>query len=113
MNKKSFAIIMFGCVLLFSTHFGLAQTSNPLSLVSVKANKFVTSDGKPIVFRGLDASDPDKLSKDGHWDKSYFEAIKSWGANVVRFPVHPVPWRTRGKENYLKLLDEGIQWATD
>ena len=71
----------------------------------------MTADGKVIVFRGLDASDPDKLSKDGHWNKEYFEMVKSWGANIVRFPVHPAAWRSRGKDNYIKLLDQGVQWA--
>ena len=35
-----------------------------------------------------------------------------WGANVVRFPVHPRAWRSRGKDEYIKLLDEGIKMAT-
>ena len=60
-----------------------------LSRISVKGNKFVTVDGKPIVFRGLDTSDPNKLVKDGHWNKEYFQEMKSWGANIARFPVHP------------------------
>lgn len=90
-----------------------AQTGTSLSQVAVKGNKFVTADGKTIVFRGLDASDPDKLSKSGHWDKEYFEAVKSWGANIIRFPVHPNAWRSRGKEDYIKLLDLGVQWANE
>ncbi|MBD0284199.1 MAG: glycoside hydrolase family 5 protein [Flavisolibacter sp.] len=88
-----------------------AQTKPSLSQVSVKGNKFITADGKVIIFRGLDTSDPDKLLNDGHWNKEYFEAMKSWGANIVRFPVHPNAWRKQGKEAYLKLLDQGVQWA--
>ena len=90
-----------------------AQSGTPLSLVSVKGNKFTTADGKTIQFKGLDTSDPDKLEKDGHWNKEYFEAMKSWGANIVRFPVHPTAWRNRGREAYIKLLDKGVQWATE
>lgn len=90
-----------------------AQTSVELTQVSVRGNKFVTADGKEIVFRGLDTSDPDKLSKDGHWNKRYFEEMKAWGANIVRFPVHPSAWRRQGQENYLKLLDQGVQWAKE
>jgi len=78
----------------------------------VKGNQFMTDNG-PIVFRGLNASDPDKLDKSGHWNKEYFEQVKSWGANIVRFPVHPTAWRNRGKDNYIKLLDQGVQWATE
>lgn len=98
---------------LFLSINALAQTGTSLSQVSVKGNKFVTADGKPIVFRGLDASDPDKLSKAGHWNKEYFDAAKSWGANIIRFPVHPNAWRSRGKEDYIKLLDQGVQWANE
>lgn len=100
------------CLMLLSFIFN-AQSQAKLSLVTVKGNKFTTADGKVILFGGLDASDPDKLAKDGHWNKQYFEAVKSWGANIVRFPVHPNAWRIRGKENYIKLLDEGVQWATE
>lgn len=89
------------------------QTQTELSQVTVKGNKFVTADGKIIVFRGLDTSDPDKLARNGHWDKRYFEEMKKWGANIVRFPVHPTAWRNQGKDNYLKLLDQGVQWAKD
>ena len=89
-----------------------ATAQDSLSPVTVAGNKFMVK-GKAIVFSGLDASDPDKLEKAGHWNKEYFEAAKSWGANIIRFPVHPNAWRTRGKENYIKLLDEGIKWATE
>ena len=84
-----------------------------LSQVSVKGNKFVTADGKPIVFRGLNTSDPDKLEKEGRWDERHFEEMKNWGANIVRFPVHPRAWGSRGEEEYLKLLDKGVAMAEE
>ena len=90
-----------------------AVPAGQLSRVSVKGNQFVAEDGKPIVFRGLDASDPDKLVRDQHWSRHYFEAAKSWGANIVRLPVHPSAWRSQGKEEYLKLLDQGVGWAKE
>lgn len=37
--------------------------------------------------------------------------MKSWGANLVRFPVHPAAWRRTGEEAYLQLLDKGIELA--
>ncbi|WP_147206403.1 glycoside hydrolase family 5 protein [Segetibacter aerophilus] len=101
------------CIILFVLGTVNAQTTNRLSQVSVKGNKFMTANGEVIIFRGLDASDPDKLSKDGHWNKEYFETAKSWGANIIRFPVHPVSWRNHGKDEYIKLLDKGVQWATE
>ena len=55
-----------------------------LPRVTVEGNRFVDANGKTIVFRGLCASDPDKLSKGEHWNKDYFAAAKSWGANIIR-----------------------------
>jgi hypothetical protein len=107
--KRTRTLLLAFLILTITAH---AQTVN-LDRISVKGNRFVTPNGKPIVFRGLNSSDPDKLAKSGHWNKAYFEVMKSWGANIVRFPVHPVTWRERGKDNYIKLLNEGIQWATE
>jgi hypothetical protein len=90
--------------------FGTFAQSGP---ISVQGNHFVTADGKTIVFRGLDASDPDKLQRNGEWNKHYFEMARSWGANVVRIPVHPAAWHIHGKKEYLKLLDQGVEWAKE
>lgn len=109
---KAFRISLLLSLLLVAV-LSLAQTTAKLGQVRVQGNKFVTADGQPIVFRGLNASDPDKLEKSGHWDKSYFEEMKRWGATIVRFPVHPTAWRSRGKDQYLQLLDKGVGWATE
>jgi len=82
-----------------------------LPRIRVEGNRFADPSGKEFVFRGVAISDPDKLEKSGHWKKSYFEAVKNWNCNIVRFPVHPSAWRERGEEKYLKLLDQGIAWA--
>lgn len=87
--------------------------SNVLSKISVKGNSFINSEGIKMVFRGLNTSDPDKLEKEGHWNLNYFQEMKNWGATITRFPVHPQAWRERGKDIYLKLLNEGVQWATE
>lgn len=83
---------------------------NNLSRVSVNGNKFIVNDTM-IIFHGINTSDPEKLTRDGHWNKEYFEVIKSWGANLVRFPVHPAAWRRVGKDAYLQMLDKGIKYA--
>jgi hypothetical protein len=103
---------IFVWILLLVSVVSTAQSSATLPQVTVSGNKFMAN-GKVVIFRGLDASDPDKLAKQGHWNKEYFEAVKSWGANIVRFPVHPTAWRSRGKNEYIKLLDEGVKWATE
>ena len=88
--------------------FGFSQ----LPRVSVRDNQFVVN-GEPIIFHGMSSSDPEKLMRDQHWNKQYFEVMKSWGANLVRFPIHPNAWRKLGKEKYIALLDEGIKYAGD
>ncbi|MEO0471865.1 MAG: cellulase family glycosylhydrolase [Bacteroidota bacterium] len=89
------------------------EASAQLPRISVDGNQFVKEDGTQIVFHGLNTSDPDKLEKEGHWDKAYFQEMKAWGANLVRFPVHPSKWRERGEAAYLRLLDQGVKWAGD
>lgn len=85
----------------------------PMKRLQVKGNQFVTENQDTLVFRGLNASDPDKLEREGHWNKNYFAEIKNWGANIVRFPVHPAAWRKRGAEAYIKLLDQGVTLAKE
>ena len=82
-----------------------------LPRLRVQGNRFVNAAGATVVLRGVSFSDPDRLEAAGQWNRRYFEAAKSWNANVVRFPVHPASWRSRGEVGYLRLLDQGVQWA--
>jgi hypothetical protein len=102
--KTLFTIILF----LFATSIAFGQ--NNLPRVKVKDNHFVINDSV-VVFRGLNTSDPEKLERDGQWNEEYFRVMKSWGANIVRFPVHPVAWRKLGTEAYINLLNKGIEYA--
>lgn len=99
-------------ILLFTCSLAIGQTAS-LKRIKVNGNKFVTESGETMVFRGLNASDPDKLERNGHWNREYFQEIKKWGANIVRFPVHPSAWRSRGQAEYIKLLDTGISLAKE
>ncbi len=84
-----------------------------LPRISVKGNRFVDPDGKPMLFRGLAISDPDKLEMQGHWNKAHFEQVKAMGTTLLRIPVHPIAWRERTPVEYVKLLDQAVEWATD
>jgi endoglucanase len=84
-----------------------------LPLIGVKGNEFVDSKGKAVIFRGLATSDADKLERQGYWNKKHFEEMKKMGANIVRLPVHPIAWRERTPEVYLKLLDDAVKWCTE
>jgi aryl-phospho-beta-D-glucosidase BglC (GH1 family) len=87
--------------------------SKKLPLISVSGNRFVDPAGKPVLFRGVNIADPDKIESQGHWSKDFFVKVKETGATVVRIPVHPAAWRGRGAKNYLALLDQAVQWSTD
>lgn len=95
------------------SEFDKSKILQQLPLVKVEGNKFVNYKGEAIVFRGINISDPDKLIKEGRFTRKHFEVIKSWGANIVRIPVHPVNWRARGKNGYLPILDQTIAWINE
>ncbi len=108
MHLSTFSVLVFTLLVAGGAP---AQTPATLQRISVKGNRFVSETGDTLVFHGLNCSDPDKLDREGHWNQAYFAEIKKWGANLVRFPVHPEAWRRRGQKAYLQLLDEGVQWA--
>jgi hypothetical protein len=87
--------------------------ADTLPLIAVKGNRFVMPDGTPVLLRGIDISDPDKLEMQGHWNRDLFAAIKDLGATLVRIPVHPVAWRERTPSAYLALLDQAVAWCTE
>ncbi len=90
------------------------ESTASLPLISVDGNRFVNAEGATVVFRGFSFSDPDKLERDGQWNRGLFEEARTgWNANIVRLPVHPAAWRARGEEEYLALLDEGLRWAEE
>lgn len=86
---------------------------NTLSFIHVEGNKFMDEQGNHIIFKGVNISDPDKLEKNGYWNKKHFEVIKEWGANIIRIPVHPVAWQERGEDEYFKLLDQTVIWSSE
>jgi len=90
-----------------------AEPARPARAIRVQGNQFVDAADRPVVFRGVAVADPDKLDREGHWNRRAFEEIKAWGANIVRLPVHPMAWRARGERSHLALLDQGVAWARD
>ncbi len=52
---------------------GITLAGNKPGRIKVEGNKFTNEQGETVVFRGLNASDPDKLLQDGHWNEAYFE----------------------------------------
>lgn len=79
--------------------------------VRVEGNKFIDPQGKEIIFRGLCYSDPVKLVRDGVWNERYFAESAEWGANIVRFAVHPSNINSMGWDETFAAMDQGIEWA--
>ena len=104
-------------LLLFSLALNLlllpcgAQDTNSMDWISIDGNRFVNESGQTMIFQGVNIRDPHNLEEDGNWTLSHFKEAKKWGANIIRLPIHPVAWRARGEEEYLKLIDQAVEWA--
>ena len=104
--KKLFAIIVTGVVLALT-----ASCTPEKGWVKVEGNKFVDPQGNELVFRGLCLADPVKLVREGQWNERLFAEAADWGANVVRFAVHPTNLNSLGWEETFAAMDQGIEWA--
>ncbi|MDR1681971.1 MAG: glycoside hydrolase family 5 protein [Candidatus Symbiothrix sp.] len=112
MKKKQFHILLLSIIVVLSSCSGSTKTAvEKLSVLKVTGNVFTNEAGETIRLQGVSFSDPDKLERDNNWNLRYFEEAKNWGCNIVRFPVHTYTWRYRGADEYLKLLDQGVEWA--
>jgi len=89
-----------------------SPNARKLPLISVRGNRFVDPQGKPLLLRGLSISDPDKIENQGHWNRKHFVKVQETGARLVRIPVHPIAWRERSPQQYLTLLDSAVEWCT-
>lgn len=92
---------------------GMLRAQTQLPLIRVEGKNFVNPAGEVIRFQGVSFADPDKLQRDGHWNKRFFGEAKNWGCNIVRFAVHPRAWQQHGADKYLQLLDHGVDLATE
>ena len=93
------------------SHFSPSELSQPQSFIRVEGNRLLDEQGNDVRLRGLNIADPAKLLKQQQWNHALFAQIKSWGANIVRLPVHPQNWRQLGQQRYLALLDDAVKWA--
>lgn len=109
--KKAYLFIIVCAFLL--TGFQSTAVTGKLDAIRVKGKDFVNSKNEVVRFTGVSFSDPAKLSRDGHWNKRFFQEAKDWGCNIVRFPVHPSEWRRMGADAYMDMLDKGVAWAEE
>lgn len=95
----------------YPDRFDAATLSRAQPAVTIAGKDFVTADGAVVVFRGVNIGDPAKLAAQERWTEGLFEEIHRWGANCVRLPIHPAPWRDRGADWYFARIDEAVGWA--
>jgi len=113
MKPKFLFIAVFIILLLLCPAVVLSQSDHSLEWIRVEGNRFVNESGETMIFHGVNFADPANLVRSGHWNKDHFEEAKNWGANIVRLPIHPRAWRQKGSEEYIKILDQGVQWARE
>jgi hypothetical protein len=89
------------------------SNTKKMPLISVQGNRFADPNRKLVLFRGVSIGDPDKLQRQGHWNREIFEQVRLYGATLVRIPVHPTAWRALGSREYLALLDQAVEWCTE
>jgi hypothetical protein len=92
-------ILIFAALCMIITlNPGCSEAGNEMDHIKIDGKNFISSSGEVMVFHGLNLSDPDKLEKQGKWTLEHFQTAKNWGADMIRLPVHPAAWRTRGTE---------------
>jgi len=104
-------LILLSLVSLFAVSCKQVNEEPQMDRISISGNHFVTPDGKEFRFEGLCLADPVRLIGDGHWDENLFAQAADWGANVVRFPIHPTNINQLGWDETFAAIDEGIEWA--
>ena len=111
-----FSVILFIAVLFFACN-SATQQSFDNRFVKVEGQKFVDSEGRQIVFSGINfiSKNPDEnyMPVQG---KETIEQFKQWGFNCIRLGIiwdglEPEPGQYN--EDYLKEIDKRIQWAAD
>jgi hypothetical protein len=76
-----------------ATATSAAPTSLPLPALSVKGTHIVASNGRAVTLMGVTRSSLEfDCSGDGHYQQADFQAIRAWGANVVRITLSSEFW---------------------
>lgn len=103
---KKIALLLTSILVMFS-----CSQEKGFQKIHVEGNKFVNESGQTVVFKGLCLSDPVKMQGEGQWSETVFAKAEEWGANMVRFAMHPSHMRAFGWEETFALMDQGVEWA--
>jgi endoglycosylceramidase len=111
-----YGVLLLMAVLLFSCNEEQKE-SDKKGFISIEGQKFVDSNGRQIIFNGINyiSKNPDEKYIRGI-EPELFADFKSWGFNCVRFGIiwaglEPEPGKYN--EEYLSEIDKRIQWAAD
>jgi endoglycosylceramidase len=113
MNIRLFSTLL---LLFFIISCGSIKTEKE-SFIKIKGQKFVDSNGRQVIFNGMNYISKNPAEKyirnDG---PETFEKFKKWGFNCIRFGIiwdglEPEPGKFN--EEYLAEIDKRIQWAED
>lgn len=107
------AVMLTSCTARTASTSAEAESTPAMSRISISGNHFVNAEGDSIVFRGLCCSDPIKLVNDSMWNERYFDEMADWGANIVRFAIHPSNLNQVGWEKAFEIYDQGVAWARE
>jgi endoglycosylceramidase len=114
-KRKILLIIAVVAVSFFSCETG--ENTKAESFISVEDQKFVDSNGRQIIFNGINyiSKNPGEKYIRGA-EPELFKDFKSWGFNCIRFGIiwaglEPEPGKYN--EEYLLEIDKRIQWAAD
>jgi aryl-phospho-beta-D-glucosidase BglC (GH1 family) len=82
----------------------------------VEGNAFVDQFGQKMVFRGMASPDVVQMVLHEHaelsaWNAQYYQAMASWGANIIRVPITPYGLHKVGTDRMLTIMDQTIAWA--
>jgi endoglucanase len=82
----------------------------------VDGNSFVDQYGQKVVLRGMASPDPVQQAMRNNpnlsfWNEQYYQAMASWGANIIRVPITPYSIHQYGMNQVLRILDQTIAWA--
>jgi aryl-phospho-beta-D-glucosidase BglC (GH1 family) len=113
MKRTPLFISMIGLALILFLLPSFGQDKASSQWIRIEGKNFVNASGETMVFRGVNIRDPHNLDAEGHWTRSHFQEAKDWGADVIRLPIHPPSWRTRGEEGYMALIDQAVEWARE
>lgn len=111
-----FSVILFIAVLFVACNSTIQQKADR-SFISVDGQKFVDSEGRQVLFSGINfiSKNPEEKYMPIQGEET-FKQFKTWGFNCIRLGIiwdglEPEPGNYN--EDYLKEIDRRIQWAAD